>query len=52
MKIISDLSTLTENLEALKIGNHSRVLSRLPKEPFMILKFRRSPTRTRDLGNS
>jgi len=34
MKIVGDLSTLTENLEALNIGNHSRVLSRPPKELF------------------
>ena len=52
MKIVGDFSILTENLEALKIGNHSRVLSRLPKELFLIPKFRRSLTRTRDLGNS
>jgi len=51
IKIVGDLSTLTENLEALNIGNRSRVLSRPPKELFSIPKFRRSPTRAADLGN-
>ena len=52
MKIVGNLLILTENLKALKIGNHSRVLSRPPKELFLILKFRRSLIRTGDLGNS
>jgi len=52
INIVGDLSTLTENLEALNIGNRSRVLLRPPKELFFILKFRRSPTRAVDLGNS
>ena len=52
MKIVGDFSILTENLEALKIGNHSRVLSRPPKELFLIPKFRRLPTRAMNLGNS
>jgi len=51
MKIVGDPSTLTENLEALNIGNCSRVLSRPPKELFSIPKFRRSPTRAMGLGN-
>jgi len=52
MKIVSNPLILTENLEALKIGNCSRVLSRPPKEFFSIPKFRRLPTRATDLGNS
>jgi len=52
IKTVGDPLTLTENLEALKIGNYSRVLSRPPKELFLIPKFRRSPTRAADLGNS
>jgi len=52
MKIVANLSTLTENLKALNIGNHSRVLSRPPKELFLIPKFRRSLTRATDLRNS
>jgi len=52
MKIVGDLSTLIENLEVLNIRNCSRVLSRPPKELFLIPKFGRSPTRAVDLGNS
>ena len=52
MKIVGDPSTLTENLEALEIGNRSRVLSRPPKELFSIPKFRRLPTKAADLENS
>jgi len=52
MKIVGNLLILTENLKALKIGNYSRVLSRPPKELFLIPKFRRSLIRTGDLGNS
>jgi len=52
MKIVGNPSTLTGNLEVLNIGNCSRVLSRPPKELFSVPKFRRSPTRAMDLGNS
>jgi len=52
IKIVGNPSTLTENLEALNIGNCSRVLSRPPKELFSIPIFRRSPTKATDLGNS
>ena len=52
MKIVGDPSTLKENLEALEIGNCSRVLSRPPKELFSIPRFRRLPTKATDLENS
>ena len=50
--IVDNLSICTENQEVLKIGNHSRKLSRLPKESFLIPKSRRLPTRVEDLRNS
>jgi len=51
-RIVGDPSTYTKNQDVLKIGNHSRKLSRLLKEPFLIPKSRRSPTKVVDLGNS
>jgi len=51
-RIVGDPSTYTENQDVLKIGNHSRKLSRPLKEPFLIPKSRRSPTKVIDLGNS
>jgi len=52
MRIVGDLSTYTKNQDVLKIGNHLRKLSRPLKEPFLIPKSRRSPTKVVDLGNS
>jgi len=52
MRIVGDPSTYTENQDVLKIGNHSRKLSRLLKEHFSIPKSRRSPTKVMNLGNS
>jgi len=52
MRIVGDLLTYTENQDILKIGNHSRKLSRPLKEPFLIPKSRRSPKKVVDLGNS
>jgi len=51
-RIVGDLSTYTKNQDVLKIGNHLRKLSRPLKEPFLIPKSRRSPTKVVDLGNS
>ena len=52
MRIVDNPLTYTENQDILMIGNHSRKLSKPPKEFFSILKSRRSPTRVMDLGNS
>jgi len=52
MKTVDNLSTYTENQETLTIGNHSRKLSKPPKELFLTLKSRKSPIRIMDLGSS
>jgi len=52
IKTVIDLSINTENQEALKIGNCSRRQLRLPKYHFLTSRFRRLPTRAKDLGNS
>jgi len=52
MRIIGNPSIYTRNQDVLKIGNHSRKLSRPLKEPFSIPKSRRSPAKVVDLGNS
>jgi len=49
---IGDPLTFTENLEALKIGNSSRISSKPPKELFLISRFRKSPTRVTVLRSS
>ena len=51
-RIVGNPSTYTENQDVLKIGNCSRKLLRPLKEPFLIPKSRRSPTKVMDLGNS
>jgi len=48
---IGDPLTFIENLEALKIGNPSRILSNSPKELFLIPRFRKLPTRVTVLGS-
>jgi len=52
MRTVDDSSTYIENQETLTIGNHSRKLSKPPKELFSTLKSRKSPIRIMDLGNS
>ena len=49
---IGNFLTFTENLEALKIGNSSRISLKLPKELFSIPRFRKSPTRVVVLRSS
>jgi len=51
-RIVGNPSTYTKNQNVLKIGNHSRKLSRPLKEPFLIPKSRRLSTKVIDLGNS
>jgi len=51
MMSVDDPLTFTENLEALKIENPSRISSKLLKELFLIPKFRKSPTRVMVLGS-
>ena len=41
----------TKNLEALKIGNPSRILFKSLKELFSIPRFKKSPTRVMVLGS-
>jgi len=49
---VGDPLIFTENLKALKIGNTSRVSSRLLKELSLIPRFRKLPVRVVALGSS
>jgi len=49
---VGDPLKFIENLEALKIGNPSRISSKSPKKLFPIPRFKKSLTRVAVLGSS
>ena len=51
MLSVVTIYTLTDHLEALKIGSNLKELSKIQSNPFSTSKFRRSPIRKEVLGN-